>query len=97
MRGELTKEVNKIAKEKIGREISKTELRLIPYIHYQLINEGFVDQARISPIESGILIRWVDEGFITYEDRIVSTTKKFWDFMCEILFQSYAKRKDEKL
>ena len=38
-RGVLTEKVQEIAKKMIGREISRTELRLIPHIQYLMVNE----------------------------------------------------------
>ena len=37
-RGQLTDEVKKVSKDKLGYEISLDELRLMPYLQYCLMN-----------------------------------------------------------
>ncbi len=89
MRGELTKEVNKIAKKMIDRKITLRELRLIPYIQYVMLNEMRLDIRKINEEEREVLKKWREEGFIEGGASGLSITKEFWDFMCEILFQAY--------
>ena len=88
-RGVLSKKTNKIAKKMIGREISRKELRLIPYIQYVMVNEQKIKIEHIDPEERIILRKWKEEGFIEGGASGLSITKDFWDFMCEILFEAY--------
>jgi len=88
-RGVLTERVNAIAKERIGREISKEELRLIPYIQYVMVNEQRLDIGRVNSLEREILAKWRTEDFIEGGASGLMITKEFWDFMCEILFEAY--------
>ncbi len=88
-RGVLTDKVNNIAKTMIGREISRTELRLIPYIQYVMVNEQKLDIAKIKSDEREILSKWRTEGFIEGGASGLAITKEFWNFMCEILFEAY--------
>lgn len=91
MRGMLTKEINEIAKRMIGREITQIELRLIPHIQYLITNEQKLNPNRINSDERTILKKWRSEGFFEGGMTGISITKKFWDFMCEILFEGYVK------
>ncbi len=90
-RGALTDKAQEIAKEFLGREITKRELRLIPYIHHQLLNEQKIEPDCINREERDVLIEWDKEGYIGWHmsgHRLI-IKKKFWDFMCEILFTTY--------
>ncbi len=91
MRGALTDKIQEIAKSRIGREISIRELRLIPYIQYVMVNNQVIEPIKISVEERAILKKWKEEKFIEGGASGLSITKEFWDFMCEILFESYVK------
>lgn len=97
MRGVLTKEVQKIANKYIGREISKDELRLLPYIQYIMMNEQKLDLIKINPKERQIFMQWKKDGYCEGGITGLSITKEFWDFMCEVLFQSYVKQEGEEI
>jgi len=88
-RGELTHEINDKAKELIGRELSLTELRLIPYIQYVMVNERKIDPRKCNEDDRKILQKWRKEGYIEGGASGLAITKEFWDFMCEILFIAY--------
>ena len=83
-RGMLTDElVNKYG-------ITLKELRLIPYLQYLLINHMSVDPQKVDAEERKILKKWQDEGKITFScSEVVTSTKEFWDFMNEVLWDSY--------
>ncbi len=89
-RGVLTDKVNIIATKMIGRKITKTELRLIPYIQYVMVNEQKLDINKINSEERQILKQWKDKGYMGGASGL-SITKEFWNFMCEILFEAYVK------
>jgi len=90
-RGELTEEVNKIAEKHLGRKIDRTELRLIPYIQYIMVNEQKIGPNKINSEERKIYQNWKKEGHVEGGMCGLSVTKEFWDFMCDILFESYVK------
>ena len=94
MRGTLTTEVNNIAKKMIGREITLTELRLIPYIQYIMVNEQVIDPRKCNDDDRKVLSLYKKEGHIEGGASGLAITKEFWDFMTEILFESYVKNKD---
>lgn len=92
MRGLMTDKIQEIAKKHIGRElISTDELRLIPYIQTVMCNKQEINPRLINSEDRAILQLWEEKGFIKQEKVGISVTKEFWDFMCEILFESYVK------
>ncbi len=88
-RGVFTERVREIAKKMIGREISKKELRLIPYIQYVMVNDQKIKIEHIDSEERIILRKWKEENFIEGGASGLRITKEFWDFMCDILFEAY--------
>ena len=90
-RGMLTDEI----KDKYG--ITLKELRLIPYLQYLLVNHMPVDPNKIDAEERSIFSKWQDEGNITFSCReTVTTTKEFWDWMNEVLWDSYIPHMETK-
>ena len=96
-RGTLTKEVQEIAKKHIGREIDTTELRLIPYAQYVMVNEQRIDPNKLNQDDRKILRKRKDAGLVEGGMSGMAITKDFWNFMCEILWQSYVKREGEPI
>ena len=90
-RGALTPAIQAAAKYMIGREISLKELRLIPYIQYQLFNEQTIDIQRIDADEREILQSWKKNGWVAggASAHSLEVSKPFWDFMCEVLYLGY--------
>lgn len=91
-RGEVTEEVQEIAREKIGREITKRELRLFPYINTVMLDCQRIDYRRINDEEDKILRKWDGEGYIEFSPNGISISKEFWDFICEVLYKAYVLR-----
>lgn len=96
MRGVLTKEVQEIAKKHIGREIDRTELRMIPYIQHVMVNEQKLDISKVNQEERVVLRKWKDAELIEGGASGLSITDDFWNFICEVLLQSYVKQEGEK-
>lgn len=88
-RGQLTERVAAKAKELLGRDIDTTELRLMPYIQYQMMNEQRIDPAKCNGDDRRVLALWHKEGHIERGASGLGITKKFWDILNEILFLSY--------
>ena len=96
MRGELTPEVQAIAKRMIGRElISTSELRLLPYLQFIMMNDQKIEPMKINLEDRHILNKWKEEGFCEGRMNGLRITKEFWNFMNEILYQSYVKSNGE--
>lgn len=87
-RGVLTEEI------KLKYGITQEELRLIPYLHYCIINNQRLDLEKLTRQEVKILLKWENEGFIiaSFEDPCVITSRRFWDIMSDVLFDAYATR-----
>lgn len=97
LRGTLTKEVQEIAKKHIGREINTTELRLIPYVQHVMVNEQRIDPTKLNQDDRKILRKWKDAGLVEGGASGLLIVEDFWDFMCEILWQSYVKQEGEQI
>lgn len=90
-RGAYTEEI------KNKYDITVTELRLIPYLQYLIVNRYPVSPEKITTEEREVLKKWRDEGKITFSTQITcSCTKEFWDFMNEVLWDSYAAQLKDK-
>lgn len=87
-RGELTQEIKDLSKKLMGYEIDKTELRLMPYFQYVMVNYQKVDPEKINVQEREILHKWGAKGWIEYGST-VGCTKEFWKILMEILFVAY--------
>ena len=96
MRGILSKEVQEISKKIIGREIIQGELRLMPYLQFVLMNEQHFDMRKLNLPEHDILSLWEEEGFYFPSPTKIAVSKKFWDFMSEVLWKSYVLQEGEK-
>ncbi len=90
-RGELTKEVQEIAQERLGRDITLQELRLIPYVQFVMVNEQVVSRHKMTPDGYVILDKWEKEKLISLNGPCVEISKLFWDFVCEVLYWAYVK------
>lgn len=90
-RGALNEDIQKIAKSKLGREISLKELRLMPYIDHCLKNERSIKIAHINTEERAILSLWRNVGWLEGGASFDSlrVTKEFFDAMQEILWLGY--------
>lgn len=97
-RGELTHEINDLAIKHIGRELTLTELRFIPYIQHVMVNDQYIEPEKINGAERKILSRWMEEGLVLRKSTTTKSvrmrtyimiTKEFWDFICEALWLGY--------
>jgi len=88
-RGQLNTAVQKAAKKFLGTGLTTTELRLIPYLQYVMVNEQRIEIHKINQEERVIIQKWKDLGHMEGGVSGLSVTREFWDFMCEILFYAY--------
>lgn len=88
-RGVLTTRVKNKAKELLGYEITVTELRLMPYIQYTMMNNQRLSLAHINRDDREILHKWREAGHIEGGMSGLRITKDFWDKINEILFLAY--------
>ena len=89
MRGELTEQIAKLAKDFLGREISIKELRLYPYLDYQMKNSQIIDPNRVNQEDRRILSVLRHEGHIEGGASGLTMTKKFYDFINQVLWYGY--------
>lgn len=90
MRGILTNEIQGKATTFLGRDISQAELRLYPYIDYSIKNgcQGW-EFAKLHLEELKILDKLQEEGHLVYTSSKVIVSRKFYDYMQEVLANSY--------
>lgn len=94
-RGALSDEIKKYSKEKLGYEIYVKELRLIPYVHYCLTNSRNLEVRQINEEERLIWQQWKEKGYVKGGATRINVTKKFWEFMNEILWLGYVNYDNE--
>lgn len=90
-RGFLTEEIKAKSKELLGYEINTTELRMMPYLQYCLMNEQQLDPQKINDADRKIVSKWRNAGHIkggiSYHS--LEITKEFWNIINEIIFMGY--------
>jgi len=90
MRGHLTEAIEVRAKKLLGVEsFTQKELRLMPYIQYEMMNNQRIDPNKINSEERAILSDWRKRGWIDGGASGLGMTKEFWDAMNEILWMGY--------
>lgn len=98
MRGKLTEDIQNVAYKHFGHNIMQTDLRLMPYIQYCIMNQQRLDPLKINKAERECLSDWRAEGHILGgAGEPIRCTKQFWDAMSEILWLGYARELLEDL
>ena len=88
-RGMLTQEIRQLAMELLGKDISTTELRLMPYVQSVMVNEQRLDPNRINTEERTILSDWRNRGWIDGGCTQLFVSKFFWDAISDIIYMRY--------
>ena len=90
-------------KEKTGRDITKTELRLLPLLHHMYMTTDPVNGNRINQEEHVILTAMKDAGFIEFgrARRMVGfydvkMSKESWNVIVKMLYDTYAAKVKEQ-
>ena len=100
MRGTITENIRTICEKHNIEEINETQLRLLPYIQYLIINHMGLEPLKINSDERGYIIKWKDKGYLQGGMRGFEISKQFWDFINDCLWESYVtedhKLKDER-
>jgi len=89
MRGQLTDEIQALARDFLGREITVRELRLYPYLDYVMKNNQKIEPAHINQDEKDILKKLKEENHIEGGASGLSMTKEFYDYINQVLWFSY--------
>ena len=90
IRGELTQRVIDKAKDMLGIKLTVTELRLMPYIQYVMMNDRCIYADKVNEMELAIIAEWQGRGWISgdiYNDMHIS--KEFWFAIADILYLAY--------
>ncbi len=88
-RGAITDKIKAKSKELLGYEIDTTELRLMVYVQYVMVNEQHVDIAKISKDERAIMSKWHEKKYMDGGASQINMAKDFWDAICEIIWLGY--------
>ena len=88
-RGQLTDRIKEKSKELFGYEITRIELRLIPYLQYTMINNQSISPQHINSEERAIISKWRKSGYIKGGLSSMQISREFWDIMNEIIFLGY--------
>jgi hypothetical protein len=88
-RGVVTERIREASRRLLGYEIDKTELRLMPYVQYVMMNDQCIGPRKISQDERGVLSKWRAAGHIEGGASGLAITREFWDIICEICFLGY--------
>ena len=88
-RGQLTDRIREKSKELLGYEITQQELRLMPYLQYQMVNEQRINPNSINTDERKLLSKWRELGYIEGGAIGLGITKEFWNIITELIFLGY--------
>lgn len=92
-RGQLTDRIKQKSIELLGYEITQTELRLMVYMQYVMVNEQRIERNRVNSEELDIILKWSEKGYVRDYFKL-SITKTFWDIMSEIVYLGYVDLKE---
>ena len=87
-RGQLTDRIKEKSIELLGYEITQTELRLMVYMQYVMVNEQRIERNRVNNEELDIILKWSEMGYVKDYFKL-SITKEFWNIICEIIYLGY--------
>lgn len=88
-RGAITKRIKEKSRELLGYEIDKTELRLMAYVQYVMVNDQKIKIQHCNQDDRKILSKWREAGHMEGGASGMAITKHFWDAICEIVFLGY--------
>lgn len=96
-RGALTDELKAFYLEKTKRELTKRELRLLPFLLHCGLNNGGIPSRSVNAEEIIILESLDEAGFIFYSrsGELVGITEGYFDTICEILKHSYLTKAEQ--
>ena len=90
-RGVVNGTIIELSKKLLGYEITRTELRLMPYIQFTMMNAQKLEPNRINGEERDVLNKWKKKGWVNGGASGMSITKEFWDAINSILWLAYVK------
>jgi len=95
-RGQITDNILMVSRQKLGREISLAELRLMPYLQHIMVNNQKFDYHRLCKHEIAIIEHWDELDWISMVDPDqIWISKYFWDFISEAMWLAYVNYRTE--
>ena len=94
-RGQLTDSSKAKMEAFLARTATQTELRLYPYLQFVIMNEQRIDPQKINGAERQILSKLRAAGHIEGGASGFAMTREFWDFLCDVLFDTYVAHASE--
>jgi len=88
-RGIVTPQIESMSKDLLGVDINTTQLRLMPYVQYCVMNDQNIRPDRVNQADREVLSEWRQLGFIEGGASGLKVSKEFWDAMHEILWLGY--------
>lgn len=88
-RGQLTDDIQLKAEHYFDRQITKAELRLMPYVDYVMKNEQRIDPRKCNQEDRDVLRLWKDAGYIEGGAGGLSITREFYDIIQDFLWLAY--------
>ena len=88
-RGMLTQRIKDASMRLLGYEMDTTELRLMPYIQYVMVNDQRLDPRKCNQDDREILAKWRAAGLIEGGAGGLGITEEFWNIICEIIRLGY--------
>ena len=88
-RGMLTEDIAEKSKSLLGYKIDTTELRLMAYVQYVMVNEQKINPRKCNQDDREVLARWRKAGHMEGGASGLAITREFWDIICELIFMAY--------
>ena len=89
-RGQLTDSAKAKMEAFLGRTANPDRIGgCNPYIHFVMMNEQRIDPKKINGEERQILFELRAAGHVEGGASGLAMTREFWDFLCDILFDTY--------
>ena len=88
-RGAVTTRIKESSLRWLGYEIDTTELRLMPYIQYVMMNDQHLDPHKCNEDDREILSKWREAGHIEGGVSGLAVTREFWYIICDLCFLAY--------
>jgi len=91
-RGKLTPHIAYIANKTLNlKSFGTTHLRLLPYIHYCVINHQNLDNTKLSDEEQDIITQWKAHRHIVQIGNRITVSRKFYNAMNDLIWLGYIK------
>lgn len=88
--GKVTDNVARVSIDVLDYAVSQTELRLMPYIQYLVMNGESVDPRKVNDEERAVLATWKRNGWVAGGlSSPIHVSHHFWTAMNAILFEGY--------